>query len=530
MINYKSIKKESKSKIRINYWRNVFMAMLVIITTTGVLNSFLLKLSGESGTSDTSGSYGWLFIKYIVRFYYPNFLIPNPSNTNEIQLFTFLESLGSSGTTLLTSEISFPLYIGYSILNAHEANSVNAIWAAIIGCLLFFAFIAFFLHPINIGSKYYFLKKIKSEQDDEKNAILEGGFNHFYLNIVFTRLLKSVIFSLSCLTIVGGFILYFSYYFVDYIIMDNPSLNPIQTLRLSRQMMKGHKWELFLLMLSFIGWKLLSIITFGILDPLFLKPYQELCFSKYYLTVKDTFAQKNPRVYSISYLQIYEENSKSLFLRSNTNYDVQYEIVDYALIFFIISFGGWCWEVFYNFIRTFQFANRGTLWGPVLPIYGTGAVLALFLLKKFRKVPWLSFILSIIVCLTIEYFTGFFIEKTKGVRYWSYDSMPFNLNGRICLFGGLLFGIGCLFAIYFVGPGLYPILHKISNKNRWIITAVCTALILIDTIISKFYPNPDGMEAIDKLSLIFFLNNTNLNDIVINAFCKLTFVPLDCHV
>ena len=108
--------------------------------------------------------------------------------------------------------------------------------------------------------------------------------------------------------------------------------------------------------------------------------------------------------------------------------------------------------------------------------------------------------------------------------------MPFNLNGRICLFGGLLFGIGCLFAIYFVGPGLYPILHKISNKNRWIITAVCTTLILIDTIISKFYPNPDGMEAIDKLSLIFFLNNTNLNDIVINAFCKLTFVPLDCHV
>lgn len=530
MVNFKNIKKESKNKIKTKYWRNVFMAILVIITTTGVLNSFLLKLSGQEGSSDTSGSYSWLFIKYIVRFYYPSFLIPNQSNAHEVELFTFFETIGNAGISLVTSEISYPLYIGYSVLSAHEANSVNAIWTAIIGCILFFVFIAFFLHPINIGCKYYFFKKIKSDNDDEKNAILEGGFNHFYLNIVFTRLLKSIVFTLSCLTIIGGVISYFSYYFVDYIIMENPSLSPIQTLKLSKQMMKGHKWELFLLMLSFIGWELLSAITLEILKPLFLKPYQELCFSKYYLTVKDSFIQKNPRVYKLDYLQIYEENSKSLFLRSNTNYNVEYELVDYALIFFIISFGGWCWEVFYNFIRTFKFANRGTLWGPVLPIYGTGAVLALFLLKKFRKAPWLSFLLSIIVCLTIEYFTGYFIEKTKGVRYWSYDSMPFNLHGRICLFGGLLFGIGCLFAIYFVGPGLYPILHKLSTKKRWLLTATFTTIILIDTIVSKFYPNPDGMEAVTTASLNFYLNNNDLNDIVINALCKLTFVPLDCHV
>lgn len=507
MLNRKSIKQYAKKKLTKPYWRTVFMAIVVLLTTTGVLNSLLLQVSGAQ--TDTSGGYSWLFVKYIIRFYKPDFLIPNPADSIQAGRFTFYDSLGNGLVSAITEEVSFPLYIGYSVLSAHEANTVNAIWTAIFGCLIFFASIVFLLHPLNIGARYYFLKRAKNEEDN-KNAILQGGFNHFYLNIILTRFLKSLVFFLFSLTIVGGFIMYYAYYPVDYIIMENPSLGPIETLRLSRRMMRGHKWDFFLLSCSFLGWDFLSNFTAGLLNPLFIKPYKELTFAKSYLEAKEEFALRNPNVYRISYLETYEANSKSLILRQGINYDVPYQVVDYALIFFIISFCGWCWEVFYNFIRTFQFANRGTLWGPVLPIYGTGAVLALVLLKKFRKVPWLSFLLSIAVCLTIEYFTGYILEVTKGVRYWNYDNMPFNLHGRICLFGGLLFGTGCLFAIYFVGPSLYPVLHKIPYKTRWILTGIFTCLILTDLIVSRFYPNPDGMEAVSSILLPqrirFFLN------------------------
>ncbi len=503
MLDIRLTKQSAVKKITRPYWRTIFMGIVVLVTTTGILNSLLLQLNGIN--RDLSGDYSWLFIKYIIRFYNSGFLIADPNNIAQVQLYTLYDSIGNALSTTLTKEISFPLYIGYSILSAHEANSVNAIWSAIFGCLLFFVFIVFLLHPLNIGAKSYFLKRIKDDGNDkERNAIIQGGFNHFYLNIVFTRFLKSLIYFLWSLTIIGGFVMYYAYYLVDYIIMENPSLGPIETLKLSRRMMKGQKWKFFCLQLSFIGWDVLSIFSFGLLDLFYINPYKELSYAKAYLEIKDEFSKANPNIYQLTYVKIYEQNSKSLILRQGVQYDVPYEVVDYALIFFIISFGGWCWEVFYNFIRTFQFANRGTLWGPVLPIYGTGAVLALVLLKKFRKTPWLSFLLSIVVCLTIEYFTGYFLEKTKGVRYWNYDNMPFNLHGRICLFGGLLFGIGCLFAIYFVGPALYPILHKISKKNRWRLVAIFTAIILTDLIVSRFYPNPDGME---KIALQFLPYN-----------------------
>lgn len=496
MLDRKSIKASARKKLIHPYWRGVFIAILVLITTTGVLNSLLFSLSSHS--DGQNGGYGWLFAKYVIRFYRPDFLIPDADDLTDVALCTLYDSLGNGFVSRLTQEVSYPFYVAYSFLVASADPSLNRIWSAIFGCLLFYVFIAFVLHPLNIGSKAYFYQRMKGEENN-KNVIIQAGFNRFYLNLVLTRMLKSIFTFLWSLTIVGAVVKHYSYFLVDYIIMDNPSLSPIKSIELSKKMMKGHKWECFKLEFSFVLWRLLSALTLDLLLVFFLESYEQLAFSKAYIQIKDEFADDDLVLYKESFMDIYENNSKSLILRRNVEYDVPYEMVDYVLIFFIVSFVGWLWEVFYHFVNTFQFANRGTLWGPVLPIYGTGAVVALFLLKKFRKTPWLSFLLSVIVCLTIEYFTGLILEKTTGMRYWNYDDMPFNFQGRICLFGGVFFGLGCLVAIYFVGPFLYPLLHRIKKKTRWVISAFLIALILTDFIVSKFYPNPDGMEPISFL-------------------------------
>ena len=74
------------------------------------------------------------------------------------------------------------------------------------------------------------------------------------------------------LTIIGGVIKKYSYRLVPFIVAENPKIKPNDAITLSRDLMNGHKFELFVLHLSFIGWLILSLFTFGIL-LLYVLPY-----------------------------------------------------------------------------------------------------------------------------------------------------------------------------------------------------------------------------------------------------------------
>ena len=94
------------------------------------------------------------------------------------------------------------------------------------------------------------------------------------------------------LTIAGGVIKHYSYYMVPYIIAENPTLSAREAVTLSRQMMKGHKWECFVNGLSFLGWNLLGIVTFGLLPLFFTNLYESAFYSEYYAVLRHE-ARKN---------------------------------------------------------------------------------------------------------------------------------------------------------------------------------------------------------------------------------------------
>lgn len=83
------------------------------------------------------------------------------------------------------------------------------------------------------------------------------------------------------LLIVPGIIATFAYQMTFYILADHPEMDPIDAIKASRKMMKGHKWQLFCLQLSFIGWAILSAFTMGI-GGLFLTPYSEAATAAFY--------------------------------------------------------------------------------------------------------------------------------------------------------------------------------------------------------------------------------------------------------
>lgn len=127
-----------------------------------------------------------------------------------------------------------------------------------------------------------------------------------------------------------------------------------------------------------------------------------------------------------------------------------YSLLQWMLFFYIYCFFGWIIESTYVSVCTGNWVNRGFMRGPVIPIYGTGAVIVLFAVIPFRTSPILVFIVGTVAASILELVTGFVMERIYKVRYWDYSDKPFNLCGYICLFNSLCWGVLSILLIYLV--------------------------------------------------------------------------------
>ena len=127
-----------------------------------------------------------------------------------------------------------------------------------------------------------------------------------------------------------------------------------------------------------------------------------------------------------------------------------YSLLQWMLFFYIYCFFGWIIESTYVSVCTGNWVNRGFMRGPVIPLYGTGAVIVLFAVIPFRTSPILVFIVGTVAASILEFVTGFVMERIYKVRYWDYSDKPFNLCGYICLFNSLCWGVLSILLIYLV--------------------------------------------------------------------------------
>ena len=168
----------------------------------------------------------------------------------------------------------------------------------------------------------------------------------------------------------------------------------------------------------------------------------------------------------------------------------RYSIPTLILMFFIFSFLGWCWEVGIHLIEDGVFVNRGVLHGPWLPIYGSGSILILTLLYRFRRNPGLMFVATVVLCGVIEYFTSVYLEYMhNGMKWWDYSGYFLNLDGRICGEGLLIFGLGGLAITYLTAPLLDNYLRKIPYRISVPVCLILIGAFLADQSYSKRYPN-----------------------------------------
>ena len=117
-----------------------------------------------------------------------------------------------------------------------------------------------------------------------------------------------------------------------------------------------------------------------------------------------------------------------------------YYLPQWVLFFFIYSFIGWVWESCYVSVRKRRWVNRGLMHGPMLPLYGSGAIVVLVSTIGVRENAALIFLLGMMAATVLEYFTGAAMERLFHVRYWDYSNQKLNLHGYICVTSSLCWG------------------------------------------------------------------------------------------
>lgn len=126
----------------------------------------------------------------------------------------------------------------------------------------------FFSGPIYFGAAAFFLKLKRSQNAEVKDVI--SGFGEFIKYFLADLVMFIFILLWALLLIIPGIIAAYSYSMTWFILNDNPEIPFMEAISKSKELMKGRRLDLFLLQISFIGWFILGILTFGIgLIPLY---------------------------------------------------------------------------------------------------------------------------------------------------------------------------------------------------------------------------------------------------------------------
>lgn len=160
-----------------------------------------------------------------------------------------------------------------------------------------------------------------------------------------------------------------------------------------------------------------------------------------------------------------------------------------VLLFFLYSLAGWLIEVTLKYIQFHRFINRGFFTGPICPIYGSGALLITLAGLAFPRAAasyGTSFLLSFLLCGTVEYLTSYVMEKRFHARWWDYSRKPMNLHGRIWIGNLMLFGLGGTFVYKFANPLLYRLFSASALNVREIVALALSAIFVSDYIVSHF--------------------------------------------
>ena len=224
----KELKDTAKAGLKRSYWKSVIVGFLVTLITAGT----------AAGTGSGAGS----------------------------------ETITNVFTTMSAGEIL--LALGVLLSAVVMTLFVSALFRAMV------------YNPVKVGVANFFLDGVKNTAEWKSLAV--GFTPKWFANVwaLFLRDLFVVLWSL--LLVIPGIVKSYEYRLVEYVMAENPGMAATEALTKSKALMRGNKWNAFVLDLSFLGWNILNACTFGILGVFYVQPYQMLTNAALYEKLKQT--------------------------------------------------------------------------------------------------------------------------------------------------------------------------------------------------------------------------------------------------
>lgn len=280
----KELKSKAKKVVHKNYWTAIVVCFLIALFT------------GEFGTSIVGiwQSEDSMDPHYVIHRNMEEselqeqeietlFTEKNRKKTlNETQMKLFEAVEANLNSAMKTQKYIFKIWDAIASFYIKQTKLGIVLSIASVMALAFTILVA---DPLIVGGKKYFLQARKG--NNTKIGVIREVFQKkIWSNIVIIMFLRNIYNALWYFTIVGGIIKTYEYRMIPYILADNSEIKRKEAFRLSKQMMRGNKWKTFILDMSFFGWNLLSVLTFGLLSILYVNPYNAATIAELYMVLK----------------------------------------------------------------------------------------------------------------------------------------------------------------------------------------------------------------------------------------------------
>ena len=515
----KVMKKKARISMKQNYWRMISVCFLAAMlagaypSSTTFLGSQALipsierRVSAPFASEDTNSE----VITEIVRRLFHGTFISDFMASPASLLADILVDLGSTSTSAFFSLLRA---VNNFLTESWDISTFLLILGVIVSLLYHF----FISNMLLVGERRYFL-----EAHSYRQAPISKIFFLYKLRciagpawILFCRTVFQLLWGL---TIIGGVIKYYEYRMIPFILAENPKISRRDAFFLSRQLMQHSKWKLFKMHVSFIGWKLLSLLTFGILDLVFVNPYMSASESELYLTLRRNYVlSRSPRYEFLndSYLEhVPSEDelliSKALYddsrgpytkisyfnpeqypvflfsvqppfkaVRSPARAVRKYDFLSLVFLFHVFSILGWLAETAVHLLANGTLSDSFDPFLPWLPLYGIYGTIIILFIKKLSDRPVLVFLVNFLVYTVEEYAASLLIESALGLQPWDYSGYFLNLSGRVYVGGSVSVALFSCAFLYYIAPRCADHFLKLKKIWRFLLCFVLTVLFIAD--------------------------------------------------
>ena len=135
-------------------------------------------------------------------------------------------------------------------------------------------------------------------------------------------------------------------------------------------------------------------------------------------------------------------------------------------------------------------SRKSFLYGPFCAIYGLGAVVMILCLQPFKKNNNTLFLGGFVAGSVIEYLVSLIGELIFHVIWWDYSDMPLNINGRVCVYFSIFWGLLGIYLVSYINPKIDKLINfikrKISDKALKIIEMITAVFLIVDCLLTAY--------------------------------------------